>query len=395
MPVRNRSFSLLILASLVAVIASTGPVAAQEPEAPLLTIGHATTIYSRVLGEERAILVDLPSGYELTQTHYPVVILLDGLANFQHATATVDFLSRNGRIPQMIVIGIPNTARTRDFTPTRVDDRETSGGGEEFLRFVGEELVPFIDGRYRTQPYRVVFGHSLGGMFAAYALFTDPEVFGGYIAASPALDWDDGHVIGLAERTLGAKPELEKALYITLGDEPDYVDALKRFTRLLKKSKSSGLRWEYTVMEDDDHMSTPMKSLYQGLEMVFTDWRFPGDLGDADIPALQAHYEMLSDQFGYEILIPEGLLNQLGYLLLAREEYDDAIATFELNIENYPGSANVYDSLGEAYEAMNKLRLAKANYEKAYERGQEISDPNTRIYKLHLDNLLERLSGFD
>jgi predicted alpha/beta superfamily hydrolase len=380
---------------IAAVIAAVGPARAQESDAPLLTLGHVATIYSRVLGEERRVLVDLPNGYELTQTHYPVLFILDGFANFHHATATVDFLSRNGRIPRMIVIGIPNVARTRDLTPTHVEDRETSGGGEEFLRFIGEELVPFVDGRYRTQPYRVVFGHSLGGTFAAYALFTDPEVFGGYIAASPALDWDDSHVVGLAERTLAAGPDLEKSLFITLGDEPDYVDALDRFTRLLEKSKLSGLRWEYAVMEDDDHMSTPLKSLYQGLEMVFADWRFPGDLGDADIPALQTHYEKLSDRFGYEILIPEGLLNQLGYLLLAREEYDDAIATFELNIENYPGSANVYDSLGEAYEAMNKLRLAKVNYEKAYQLGQEINDPNTRIYKLHLDNLLERLSGFD
>lgn len=393
---RITDMTVRIRGSIVAVVLlaalATG-VPAQD--APVLTIGHAASVYSRILGEDRTVLIDVPAGYTFTQTRYPVLFVLDGLVNFQHATATVDFLAGNGRIPQMIVVGIPNVARTRDLTPTAVDDRETSGGGEEFLRFVGEELAPYIDEQYRTQPYRVLFGHSLGGMFAVYALFTDPGQFGGYIAASPYLQWDEQHVVDLAEKTLSAGPDLKKSLYITLGDEPEYVDAVERFTRLTEKARIKGLKWEYAVLPGDDHMSTPLKSLYQGLEMVFTEWRYPGDLADADIPSLQAHYEKLSEEFGYTILIPEGLLNQLGYLLLAREQYDEAIAAFELNIDNYPGSANVYDSLGEGYEAMNKLNLAKLNYEKAYERGREIDDPNTRIYKLHLDNLLERLSTFD
>jgi hypothetical protein len=332
-----------------------------------------------------------------------VLYVLDGLGNFHHATATADFLARNGRIPQMIVVGVLNTARTRDLTPTHVEERETSGGADAFLQFMKEELVPYVDDRYRAQPYRVLFGHSLGGMFAVYSMFRDPDLFGGVIAASPHLGYDNGHVVGLVEKSLAEKPArkragepaLEKSLYVTLGDEPDYVETLDRITGLLENSRGSGLRWEYVVMDDEDHMSTPLKSLYQGLEMVFSYWRYPGDLLEADVPSLQAHYQNLSDELGYEVLIPEGLLNQLGYLLLSREEYDDAIAAFELNIDNYPESANVYDSLGEGYEAMNELSLAKINYEKAYKRGVEIGDPNTHIFKRHLDDLLERLSEFD
>jgi predicted alpha/beta superfamily hydrolase len=372
-----------------------GRAGAQAENTPILTLGHAATVYSRVLGEERTVLVDLPAAYELTQTRYPVLYLLDGLANFQHAAATVDFLARNGRIPQMIIVGILNVARTRDLTPTHVEDRETSGGGDDFLEFIEKELIPYVDERYRTQPYRVLFGHSLGGLLTVYTLFSEPDLFGGYVAASPNLQFGDGYVVKLAEGVLDKRSDWDSSLYIALGEEPEYVEALDRFTGLLRDADASGLRWEYDVMEGDDHTSTPLKGLYQGLEMVFTRWRYPGDLSAADVPALQAHYQELSDKFGYPIPIPEGLLNQLGYLLLSQERYEDAIAAFKLNIENYPGSANVYDSLGEGYEAMNEFALAKINYEKAYKRGQEISDPNTNIYKQHLDNLIERLSEFD
>jgi hypothetical protein len=386
---------IAILAAGVSCALSPGAVSAQTPEPGILTLGHTTTVYSRILEEERTLLVDLPVGYEMTQTRFPVLYLLDGLTHFHHATATVDFLSRNGRIPQMIIVGIPNVARTRDLTPTAVADRDRSGGGDAFLEFLGEELVPYIDGLYRTQPYRVLFGHSLAGMFSVYSLLNRPDIFGGYIAASPYLQYDGDHVVDIAAARLAGLSGAKKSLFVTLGDEPEYAGAVDRFVETVGETGDAVLRWEFVSFENDDHSSTPLKSLYEGLEMVFANWRFPGDLADADIPSLERHYENLSDEFGYTILIPEALLNQLGYLLLAEERYDEAIAAFELNIDNYPESANVYDSLGEGYEAMNKLSLAKVNYEKAYERGQRIGDPNTRIYKMHLDALLEKLSGFD
>jgi predicted alpha/beta superfamily hydrolase len=392
---RVKLSSVVVILSLALVVSWTAVSFAQEPEAGILTLGHTTTVYSRVLAEERTLLIDLPTGYELTQTRFPVLFLLDGLTHFHHATATVDFLARDGRIPQMIIVGIPNVSRTRDLTPTQIEDRELSGGGENFLKFIEEELIPYIDDKYRTQPHRVLFGHSLAGMFSIYSLLTKPDLFGGYIAASPYLQYDDGHVVGLAESSFAGLTGDRKSLFITLGDEPDYTESIDRLVGLLDKADKNLLRWEYKVFENDDHGSVSLKSLYQGLEMIFSSWLYSGDLAEADVQAIEKHFSNLSDEYGYQILIPEALLNQMGYLLLADEKYDEAIAAFELNISNYPESANVYDSLGEGYEAMNKLSLAKINYEKAHIRAQEIGDPNTRIYKLHLDALLDKLSGFD
>lgn len=395
MSVRKTTLWTVIVLTAAIGLRATSPAGAQESDPRPLTLGHATTVYSRVLGEERTILVDVPAGYDLTQTRFPVLYVLDGLSNFHHSATTVDFLSRAGRVPQMIVVAIPNTARVRDLTPTHIEDRPASGGGDAFLRFIEEELIPFVDDRYRTQPYRVLFGHSLGGMYAIYALFTKPEAFSGYIAASPHLQYDDGHVVDTVEQILAGKPSLYKSLFVSLGDEPDNVAALERFTSLLQDSGNTDLRWQFKVMENDDQASTPLKTLYEGLEMIFADWRYPGDLSEADVALIRAHYERLSDELGYVIPIPEGLLNQLGYVLLSQERFEEAVVAFELNIDNYPGSANVYDSLGEAYEAMNEWALAKLNYEKAYQRGLEIQDRNTPIYKQHLDDLLQKLSDFD
>ena len=86
---------------------------------------------------------------------------------------------------------------------------------------------------------------------------------------------------------------------------------------------------------------------------------------------------------------PEALINQLGYQLLLGPEkkVDEAIEVFKVNVERYPDSANVHDSLGEAYEAAGKLDLARAGYEKAIKIGSEKNDPNLSAYKDHLKAL--------
>jgi tetratricopeptide (TPR) repeat protein len=101
---------------------------------------------------------------------------------------------------------------------------------------------------------------------------------------------------------------------------------------------------------------------------------------------------MLSGKFGYKIEVPENVFNAMGYQAIGQKKYDLAIEYFLHNIKLYPESANVYDSLGEGYEAAGKLELAKENYEKAVKRGAEIEDANLAIYKEHLAKVKEKMN---
>ena len=140
------------------------------------------TLKSTVLGEERRVLVRTPVGYETNKLSYPVLYMTDGDAHIAHTASTLDFLTRNGRIPDMIVVGVTNTDRTRDLTPAKSSQKNaagelqfpTSGGADNFLKFFETELVPEIEKQYRTQPYRVFAGHSLGGLFAIHAMISKP-----------------------------------------------------------------------------------------------------------------------------------------------------------------------------------------------------------------------------
>ncbi|MEE4312101.1 MAG: alpha/beta hydrolase-fold protein [candidate division KSB1 bacterium] len=386
----KRFIKYAFILSLVFVISVPVSTLAQTKSEDV-TIGQSIRLESKALGEERRILISLPDRYDQTATKYPVLYLLDGRAHFRHASSTVQFLSRNGRMPQMIVVAIVNVDRTRDFTPTNVANRPQSGGSEKFIAFMQDELFPYIESNYRTLPYRLLEGHSLGGMFSIHVLFEHPDMFQAHFAMSPYIMWDDNYCLTQAIQKLQKPLVLNNFLYITIGDEPDYVEPLAKFTGALETKGPDGLEWHYKIMNNDNHGTVPLKSLYFGLETLYKDWIIKAEDADKGIAAIENHYKKLTDKYGYKVDIPENVLNAMGYRVMGQEKTDLAIDFFLYNVKLYPNSANVYDSLGEGYEAAGKFDLAKKNYEIAVEKGTETDDQNLGIYKEHLDKIIQKI----
>ncbi len=373
------------------------------PSAEPLANAETVRMTSKVLGEERTILVSTPRGYGQGTARYPVLYLTDGDAHLLHTRGTVDFLVRNGLMPDVVIVGVTNTDRSRDLTPTRGfgvrDDGtpvlvETSGGAPRFLDFFEKELIPFVEATYRTAPFRVFAGHSLGGLFALTALAERPGLFNASIAASPALSWDHDVILGRTETFLEGRKELRHTLFVTMADEEEGDPSPTRFERLrktLKRTKAAGFSWGALLMEDEDHGSVVLRSHYFGLRKVFEGWRLPRDRkagGYAgSVEDLGKHYARLSERLGYPVPPPELVVNQVGYQHLLRKDVKGALAFFRRNVELHPDSANVHDSLGEALEAAGKPEEALASYERAVEIAGQKADPLLPAFTRNRDRL--------
>jgi predicted alpha/beta superfamily hydrolase len=325
-------------------------------------------INSQILGEERTVLVRVPANYARgTDEKYPVVYMLDAHAPQNAMMAgIIDQQVWGGMMPDMIIVGIQNTNRGRDLTPTKTE-RAGSGGGDKFLDFLEKEVIPLVEKNYRTQPFRVFAGHSLGGLTAVYAFVSRPELFNAYIAASPVLHWDNDFVIKRAEEVFRQNKDWKKTMFIGLGNEPDYVQGFHSFQSLLKKTKPKNFEYEFREFPEENHGSVVLPAYYAGFRKIFENWTPPVT---GNVTNLENHYKRLSGKFGYEIKPPEALLNQIGYQLLRADKPAEAVEVFRKNAANYPNSANVYDSLAEAFEKNGQLKQAAENYEKAYKRAE-------------------------
>jgi uncharacterized protein len=393
-PLRPFGRATSLLMSLVFLLLLSSAVFAQG------TI-NKLTIKSEVLGEERHILVRTPIGYETNKESYPVLYMTDGDAHMAHTASTIDFLSRNGRMSEMIVVGIINTDRTRDLTPTKAvgpnaAQSPTAGGSDNFLKFIETELIPAIEKSYRVHPYRALAGHSLGGLFVVHTMITRPELFKAYVAVSPSLQWSDEATLKRAEEFLKTRKELNATLFTSLGNEQgDIGDSFDMFKQALAKSQIKGFEWQAEELKDEDHGSVVLRSHYLGMRKVFDGWQMPRDVANGGIEGglkgAEAHYQKLTQKFGYPIPVPEFLINQIGYQYLQAGKPEDAIAAFKSNVEHYPNSANVYDSLGEAYERGGKIELAAPLYEKAQMLGKQNNDPNAAIFAQNYARASEKM----
>lgn len=347
---------------------------------------------SAILGEERTIYVRVPPGYAQGNSVHPTIYVTDADAAFEHLCVTTEFLERNRRIPPMIVVGITNTNRGRDLTPTAEQTRPGTGGGERFLDFFEKELIPNIEKQYRTAPWRVFAGHSLGGLFSLWALATRPTLFNAYIAVSPSLHYDGGVVFGRLEKAFAQSWPRPTRLWVSTGGEgPENAANFAKLEKLLKRKAPRSLEWGTRTFPDEDHGSVVLPSHYYGLRQIFPDWTpsLRTAVGPVEEPVrfLDAHYARLSKTYGYEIRTPEETINQIGYQELAAGNTIRGIEILADNARRYPASPNVYDSLGEAYESDGQLEKARGLYKQAWDLAATRNDPLADTFRKNYERV--------
>ncbi len=361
--------------------------AVSPPNDNQYVIGERFSLHSQVLNEERPYWVYLPGSYRdnyFAPKKYPVLYLLDGYAHFHSASGVVQFMSEglngNMEIPEMIIVAIPNTVRTRDLTPTHTTRDEkgkevpglaSSGGGEAFLDFIQKELIPQIEAKYRTMPYRILGGHSFGGLLAMDAFLRRPPIFQAFVAIDPTLQWDQQVIKRRAQAMLAKTNDFRGQVFISIANNPPTKgfdpqiakQACLDFADLLKQNNSPVFRSGARYFEDENHGSVPLPSLYYGLLFVFEGYKPPGAMLFEDPAALGPHFAAFSERIGVQFLPSEAMLAIFGNDALYGEHNPaKALEYFKLNAANYPDSFSARERLARAYDLAGNEPLAASNY---------------------------------
>lgn len=388
-----------------------------QPSADPSRIGHLDTIVSTLLKEPRVLWIYQPrqeSNPAMAPKKFPVLYLLDGDEHFPYVVTLVRRLSEgfNHVLPEMIIVGISNTNRMRDLTPTHIRRTRTisdssvfrdTGGGAVFLSFLEKELFPYISERYPANTYRVLAGHSLGGLMVADAMVSRPGLCQGWISIDPSLWYDDQYLFRRMNQLNNAEARKPASFFMAMANNlPAGMDtlrmqqdhsaatednrAIQSFARGLEKRPWQGLSWSWKYYPEDDHGSVTSIALYDGLRFVFRDYRLPAfsDLlaPDADpVRMLEEWSERNTVRWGFPVYPPEAFVNALGYALMQRKQHPKAERIFKQNIDDYPGSANVYDSMGDCQLALGQPQRARSYYEQSLLR-RENSATRTKLGQL-------------
>ncbi|CAN5393060.1 hypothetical protein BH11BAC3_BH11BAC3_02810 [soil metagenome] len=360
------------------------------------------TINSKILKEERTAWIYNPGNKKESKT-YPVIYVLDGASHFKSVVAMVEYLSGANVIPPMIVVGILHQNRMKDLTPTIEDSiadsrGENSGGGENFMSFIKNELFPEIESAYSTAPYRILMGHSVGGLTVINTFIHHKDYFNAYVSIDASLWWDKHKLLKESKTVLAVDNYRDKKLFLAIANRMEKgvdTSAVQKDTtentelirynleliRSIKNNQQNNLNFDYKYYADDNHGSISFIAEYDALRFIFNYYKFDLyasylDNGNIRLDTLlDAHYKNISKQLGYNLKPAEDLVNGLAYHSLNTKQFTKAQYLFKMNVANYPESANAFDSLGDFYLETND----KINAVKCYAKALEIREiPETR-----------------
>lgn len=369
----------------------------------LITVGKRYTIHSKILNEKRTYSIYLPPSYKShSDKKYIVAYVLDGerstflevsgIAQSMHSSYNLKL-----QIPELIIVSIENTNRTRDYTPTNslnylekedITAFKSSGKANAFMNFIDKELMPQINKSYRTASQNMIIGHSMGGLFALHCLLENPKMFSYYLLIDPSWFWDHNYIGKRGKEILEKRADLKARIFIALAnnllDDKRHFEWGQQFYNLLKNNKSPNLKVDLKYFEDEKHLTVTIPATYYGLRYIFQPYEIDINEVTKDPNILANYNSKIYKELFFETKPDENFVNTIGYVALYDRQIPDiAVSIFEINTKNYPQSLNVWDSLADAYIVKGFIEKAKMCYKKILDLSPSNSDAKSKLEKLN------------
>ena len=241
---------------------------------------------SQANGQKYRILVSSPR--VKADVPFPVIYITDGNGNLPLLHVLHSNLVDDGYLPPALLVGVDypfdewsdyEALRGHDFTPTTLIGNFAykdyfsagTGGAPLFLQFLRDELKPAINARYNTLlDDATLTGHSLGGLFALYALFQAPSLFQRYVIGSPSIFFDNKSILNSLDTFANTNTDLPARVFMGVGgNEPSVVPDMLALEDMLTGYGYPSLRLSTRVFENETHLSMISFFLSIGLRAVF------------------------------------------------------------------------------------------------------------------------------
>lgn len=355
-------------------------------------------IESEVLGETREVIVRTPPLYK-EGAEYPVVYVLDGEWSFELVGSYLDYMAAKKVFPQMIVTGVKNVNRNRDYVP-RVDQYfADTGEADAFLGFVKKEWIEAIERDYPASGERIIVGHSFGGVFVLHAFFKQPDLFDANMAFGASAWIGDQVLYEEANALFDEERNINAFVYMAVGegDGGPTVPSSRELAAIFEEKAPASLEWTFDITPQTDHFKNFTMGLNDAFMAFFPAWEFEDEVkaaAEADgADGVNAWFDAKRAALGFRFH-PAWFDMGVAGLQLSREGHGDAALALMAQLRAYyPDNAFVADFSGSVFENLGQLYEAAREYERAITLAEEQGLHPNRLHTDRLERNLERVRG--
>lgn len=267
--------------------------------------GLTLEINSKELAEKRKLSIYLPESYERSEKKYPVVYVLDGEHYFLHTVTSIRTLAGLGKMPESIVVAVHNTNREMNMTPPEFTlPGVPKGGADRFLAFFEKELVPKIEKDYRTEPLKILIGHSHGGLFGVYSLINRPKLFNWYLILDAPLALNEYKLVNQVDLFFSKNPDHVGRIATAWASFSWKPESWKKLL-----SKYNFFTASSFEVNDENHESMYFLGIYKGLKQLFYDYKID-DTNIIPLVEIEQKNDIKFKQYGYSVPLPKTFLER-------------------------------------------------------------------------------------
>ena len=337
---------------------------------------------SNKLGQSLELTIELPKSYTKNiKDKYPLLILLDGNYLFNPFSGAVSYASYWEDLPELIIVGI-NMNNDVDREALYSYD-ETLGvpdkRGSKFFEFVGAELLPYLEKKFRIAPFKIIAGHDLSAGFLNFFLYKDQPIFNGYIALSPELATNMENI--LPQRLSLIKQPIFYYHAISDGDIDDIKDNEKKLDSVVKTIPNPASVYKFEELKNSTHYSLVLKAIPNALYHIFDTYKPITSEEYEKILTLKSgyanylskKYSDINKSLGIEMIVRLNDIKAVESAILKNKLYDELDKLSELSLKNYPKTMLADYYLALMFEKTGDFKKASKYYTTAFTKN-EIGD---------------------
>ncbi|GAB3714058.1 alpha/beta hydrolase [Flavobacterium koreense] len=341
------------------------------------------SILSKKLDTYRHLTISLPPSYDReTKKVYPLLFLLDGDYLFDPFQGAISYGNYWDDLPEVIIVGLAQNRDNERDSDCTFDDSTglPEGKGESFFEFIGGELLPFLQNKYRISPFKIIAGHDVTAGYMNLFLYKDNPLFNAYISLSPELATE--MEVRVAERLGTFKQNMFYYQSSADGDIKKMRAKIATLDENIKAANNTSLNYKYDDFKGASHYSLVLYSIPSALYQFFAAYQPISTsefqekivkLESGYVDYLKNKYEILEKALGIKMPIRLNDFKAIEAAILKNKAYNEFELLAQLSKKMYPKSMLGDYHMAMFYENTGDIKNAVRHYQNGFQM-QEIGD---------------------